>query len=163
MKSLRKKTIRTPENVAAVRAALINSHKRSARKHALSLNLSSKSLRRILHSDINYHPYKVQVIQELKPADLYSRTTFRRETLTRMDENENSIQNVSKNGDIHWPPRSRGLSKPRNIDELKTKIKEELASTPLEVIRRVVKNIRSRAEECLRIDGHHLENIIFRK
>ena len=60
-KPVRQKTIRTPENVAAVRVALIKSPKRrSARKHALSLNLSSRSLRRILHSDLNFHPYKVQ-------------------------------------------------------------------------------------------------------
>jgi len=70
---------------------------------------------------------------------------------------------ISKNGDIHWNPRSRDLSicdfflwgylkskvyarKPRNIDELKNKIKEEIASIPLEVINRVVENIRNRLE-----------------
>jgi len=87
---------------------------------------------------------------------------------------------ISKNGDIQWPPRSPDLSvcdfflwgylkskvyaqKPRNIDELKNKIKEEISSTPLEVIHRVVENIRSRLEECLRRDGQHLEDIIFKK
>ena len=87
---------------------------------------------------------------------------------------------ISKNGDIHWPPRSPDLSicdfflwgylkskvyarKPRNIDELKNKIKEEIASIPLEVIHRVVENIRNRLEECLKRDGHHLEDIIFKK
>ncbi|KAF0768129.1 Uncharacterized protein FWK35_00021898 [Aphis craccivora] len=66
---------------------------------------------------------------------------------------------ISKNGDIHWPPRSPDLSKPRNIDELKNKI----SSMPLEVIHRVMENIRSRLEECLRRDGHHLDDIIFKK
>ncbi|XP_008189644.1 uncharacterized protein LOC100569743 [Acyrthosiphon pisum] len=87
---------------------------------------------------------------------------------------------ISKNGDIHWPPRSPDSSicdfflwgylkskvyarKPRNIDELKNKIKEEIASIPLEVIHRVVENIRNRLEECLKRDGHHLEDIIFKK
>jgi len=87
---------------------------------------------------------------------------------------------ISKNGDIHWPPRSPDLSvcdfflwgylkskvyaqKPRNIDELKNKIKEEIASIPLDVIHRVVENIRNRLEECSRRDGHHLEDIIFKK
>lgn len=76
-KLVRQKTIHTPDNVAAVRAALIKSPKCSARKHALSLNLSSRSLRRILHSDLNFHQYKVQVVQELKTADhYYSRINF---------------------------------------------------------------------------------------
>jgi hypothetical protein len=86
---------------------------------------------------------------------------------------------MTVNGDIHWPPRSPDLSvcdfflwgylkskvyaqKPRNIDEQKNKIKEEISSTPLEVIHRVVENKRSRLEECLRRDGHHLEDIIFK-
>lgn len=45
--------------------------------------------------------------------------------------------------------------KPRNIDELKNKIKEEIANIPLEVIHRVVENIRYRLKECLKRDGHH--------
>ncbi|VVC38308.1 Hypothetical protein CINCED_3A013376 [Cinara cedri] len=142
-KPLQKKTTCTPEKVAAVMATLIKSQKRFVRKHALSLNLISRSLRRILHSDLNFHPYKMQI-----------------------DENENFIQNISENGDIHWPLRSHYLlvcdfffwgylkskvyaQKPRNIDELKTKIKEEIASTPLELIHCVVKNVRSRLEKCL--------------
>jgi len=45
--------------------------------------------------------------------------------------------------------------KPRNIHELKNKIKEEIASTPLEMIHRIVKN-------CLRRDSHHLDDNIFK-
>jgi len=58
---VRKKTIRTPENIAAVRAALIKSPRRFTPKHVLFFNLSSGRLRQCLHSDLNFHPYKVQM------------------------------------------------------------------------------------------------------
>ena len=43
----RPRTIKTPENVKAVRASIQQSPKRSARKHAMALGL-----RRILHADL---------------------------------------------------------------------------------------------------------------
>ncbi|VVC27896.1 Hypothetical protein CINCED_3A008659 [Cinara cedri] len=102
MKPVRKKTIRIPENIAAVRTALKKSPKRCARKHALSLNLFSRSLRRILYINLNFHLCKVQVVQELKSAALHSRTTFCLEMLIRMDENENFIQNVWMSDEAHF-------------------------------------------------------------
>jgi transposase len=70
------RSARTPEKIATVRTALIRSPKRSARWHALSLNLSNRSIRRTLYQDLNFHPYKVQVVQELKPRDLLTSKTF---------------------------------------------------------------------------------------
>jgi len=97
-----KKTVHTPENVTAVMAAFIKSPRRPARKHVLSLNLSSRALCQILHSDLNFHLYKVQIIQELKSTDLYNRTTFCREMLTRIDDNENFIRNVWMSDVAHF-------------------------------------------------------------
>lgn len=74
---------------------------------------------------------------------------------------------ISENRDIHWPPRSPDWSacdfflwgylkskayaqKPRNIDELKNRIREKMTNKPLEMIHRVVENIRCRLEERLR-------------
>lgn len=42
------------------------------------------------------------MVQELKPADHYNRITFCREMLTRMDENENFIQNVWMSDQAHF-------------------------------------------------------------
>jgi len=44
----------------------------------------------------------VQLVQELKPADHYSRIHFCREMLTRMDQNENFIQNVWMSDEVHF-------------------------------------------------------------
>lgn len=81
-KPVRKNTILIPENVVAVKTTLIKSRNSSSRKHALSLNLSSRILRQDLHSNFIFHSYKVQVVQELKSADFYSHTTFCRIILT---------------------------------------------------------------------------------
>jgi len=47
----RPRTVRMPENVGAVTASIQQSPKRSARKHAMALGISNRSLRRILHAD----------------------------------------------------------------------------------------------------------------
>ena len=61
----RPRTVRTPENVEAVRASIQQSPKLSARKHAMALGISSRSLRRILHTYLKLHPYKMMLAQEL--------------------------------------------------------------------------------------------------
>jgi transposase len=72
----KERSIRTPENIEIVRAALEQSPQLSMRRHAASLNISDRSLRRILHKDLNFHPYKNQVVQELQECGLISRTNF---------------------------------------------------------------------------------------
>ncbi|CAK1578615.1 unnamed protein product [Parnassius mnemosyne] len=65
--------IRSPENIEAVRASMLRSPRRSARKHASALGLSSRSVRRILHEDLHFHPYKMATVQELSKRDYDSR------------------------------------------------------------------------------------------
>ena len=69
----RRRSIRTPENVERVRAAVIQSPRRSARRHAVALGISSRSLRRILHMDLHFHPYKMMMAQELNQTDFANR------------------------------------------------------------------------------------------
>jgi hypothetical protein len=52
---------------------------------------------------------------------------------------------------------------PHNIEELKQRIREKIAVIPLEMLRRVMGNMRGRLEEYLHRDGGHLEGIIFKK
>jgi len=59
------RTSRTPENIEAVRRSVLQSPRRSARKHASALGISNRSVRRILHQDLHFHPYKMVVVQEL--------------------------------------------------------------------------------------------------
>lgn len=69
----RPKSVRTPQNIEAVRASIEQSPTRSARKHAVALGISSRTIRRILHTDLQLHPYKIMIVQELSPQCLVKR------------------------------------------------------------------------------------------
>jgi hypothetical protein len=62
-------SVQTPENIAAVRQAVNTSPQRSAVKHALALGILEQSVRKILHTDFKFHPYKMMVVQELREHD----------------------------------------------------------------------------------------------
>lgn len=88
----RPRTVRSPENVTLVRNAIEQSPRRSARRHAVALSMSSRSLRRILHKDLQFHPYKMVVIQELIPRDFENRLNCCHEMLGRTPANSNIFQ-----------------------------------------------------------------------
>lgn len=69
------RSVRTPGNTETVRLAMQQSPRRSARQHAQALGLSRTSFTRILH-DLNFHPYKIAVVQMLKPQDITRRILF---------------------------------------------------------------------------------------
>ena len=77
----RPRTVRTPENVEAVSASIQQWPKRSARKHAMVLGISSRSLRRILHAHLKLHPYKMMLAQELSERDHANRRAIIAEIL----------------------------------------------------------------------------------
>jgi hypothetical protein len=47
---------------------LERSPRRSVRRHSQLLNLSDRNVRRILHHDLHFHPYKLEIVQELTAA-----------------------------------------------------------------------------------------------
>uniref|UniRef100_A0A8D8V4I6 DUF4817 domain-containing protein n=1 Tax=Cacopsylla melanoneura TaxID=428564 RepID=A0A8D8V4I6_9HEMI len=69
------RSVRTSENNESLRQAIQRSPRRSARQHAQALGLSRTSLTRILH-ELNFHPYKIAVVQMLKPQDIMGRILF---------------------------------------------------------------------------------------
>lgn len=70
------KTVRTPENVERVRQAVVRSPTSSARRQALALNITRRSLGRILHDDLRFHPYKIQIVHKILPQDFATRIEF---------------------------------------------------------------------------------------
>lgn len=72
----RPRSARTPENIERVREAVEASPRRPARKQAVSLHLSDRSVRRILRFDLHFHPYKMAIAQQLKPNDYAQRQAF---------------------------------------------------------------------------------------
>ena len=51
---------------------------------------------------------------------------------------------------------------PQSIKELKDAIRQEIASIPHEMIRRVIDNFRERLRQCVDNNGSHLSNLIFK-
>ena len=65
----RPRSIRTPENIKIVKESILRSPRRSVHRHSAALSLSVRSVRRILNSDLRFHPYKLMVAQELLERD----------------------------------------------------------------------------------------------
>ena len=63
------KTVRTPENIAAVAENVCEVLSTSIHCRSQQLNISETSLSRILHKDLGMTSYKVQLVQELKLID----------------------------------------------------------------------------------------------
>jgi len=54
------------------------------------------------------------------------------------------------------------VPKPRTVDDLKVSIREEIANVPQEMLVNVMQNFEERLRTCLRQEGRHLSDIIFR-
>ena len=63
------KTVRTPQNIAAVAEIVCEAPSTSIHRRSQQLNISATSLRRISHKDLSVMPYKVQLVQDLKLID----------------------------------------------------------------------------------------------
>ena len=61
------KTVHTPENIAAVPESVCEAPSTSIHRRSQQLNISETSLRQIWHKDLGMMPYKVQLVQNLKP------------------------------------------------------------------------------------------------
>jgi len=82
----RPRTSRTPENIEAVRRFVLQSPRRSARKHASALGISNRSVRRILQKDLHFHPYKMVVVQELAEQDWINRVEACQHLIERLPD-----------------------------------------------------------------------------
>jgi hypothetical protein len=55
------------------------------------------------------------------------------------------------------------VRKPRTVDDLKFSIREEIATVPQEMLVNVIQSFEKRLRTCVRQEGRHLSDIIFRK
>ncbi|PNF41102.1 hypothetical protein B7P43_G06235, partial [Cryptotermes secundus] len=54
-------TVRPPQSTGCETVFI----RRSDRRHSVDVGISDRSVRRILHEDLNFHPYKMVEVQEL--------------------------------------------------------------------------------------------------
>lgn len=93
---------RSEANVALVRDSVTVSPKKSYRRRAQEMHMSSATMQRILKKDLHLHAYKVQLTQELKPADHGKRRQFC-EWISRMEqENEGFAKRIIFSDEAHF-------------------------------------------------------------
>ena len=54
------------------------------------------------------------------------------------------------------------VRKPRTVDDLKVSIREEITTVPQELLVNVTQKFEERLRTCVRQEGRHLSDIIFR-
>jgi len=78
--------VRTPENVDKVRMAIVTSARHSVRRNCAAIGLSDGSVRGILHKDLNFHPYKIAIVQELSDRDMANHRISSEQLLEMMND-----------------------------------------------------------------------------
>lgn len=97
----RPRTVRTQENIEMVRTSVLQSPKRSARRQSVALAISNTSVRRILHLDLNFHPFKIVMVQKLYQRDFGSRLTLCSRLLQLVTE-ANLLQVLIMSDEAHF-------------------------------------------------------------
>jgi len=93
--------VRTPENVDKVRMATVKSPRRSVRRHSAAIGLSDCSVRRILHKDLNFHPYKTAIVQELNDR-IMANCRISSEQLLEMLNDDGVISTLLMTDEAHF-------------------------------------------------------------
>jgi len=96
------KTVRTPENIERVREAFERSPRQSAMRHATTLGITRRSVQRILHNDLHYNLYKIQIIQALNTQDYGARVCFYEEMMDLIGEDKDLVNNIWMSDEAHF-------------------------------------------------------------
>jgi len=98
----RARPVRSTENIAAVAQSVLEQPSTSTRHRSQNLNISRTSLRRILNKDLGMKPYKVQLVQELKPHDHPMRFRFAQWAELRLVEDEHFYRKIIFSDEAHF-------------------------------------------------------------
>ena len=67
-----------------------------------TLGITPRSVRRILHNDLHYHPYKIQIVQTLNTRDYGARVCCCQEMLDLIGEDKDLVNNIWVSDDAHF-------------------------------------------------------------
>lgn len=95
-------TVRTPENIDAVRKSFENNPQQSTRSASIDLEISRTSVQRILRKDLGIYPYKIQVGQRLTEQDALKRLEFGNQICESIDRNLIDITKVIFSDEAHF-------------------------------------------------------------
>ena len=60
----------------------------SVRRHSAATGLSDRSVRRILHKDLNFHLYKTAIVQELNDRNMANRRISSEQLLKMLNDDD---------------------------------------------------------------------------
>jgi hypothetical protein len=96
------KTVRTPEDIAIVREAIERSPHHSVCRHSVSLGLSEASVQQILHEDLHFYHYKIQVTHALHEREYVNRVNFCQPFLQLINQNQELVNNLLMSYEAHF-------------------------------------------------------------
>ncbi|CAK1590754.1 unnamed protein product [Parnassius mnemosyne] len=99
---LRQRTGRSLENIAAVNESVAENPKTSIRHRSQQLQISRSTTQRILTKDLHLHAYKIQLTQELKPADHGKRWQFVQWVMEQSEVDTNFSEKVIFSDEAHF-------------------------------------------------------------
>lgn len=99
---VRQRNARTQENIDAVAASVRDNPNLSIPRRSQQLNLSQTTTWRILRKDLGLHPYKIQLVQELKPLDHHKRRLFADFALEQLENDEHFYRKILFSDEAHF-------------------------------------------------------------
>jgi len=84
----RQPSLRIPDNIERVRHAFVRSPRRSANRNAIALRMSNRTVRRILLEHLNFHPYKMVMVQAISDQDTVNRKNVCEVLLNALDNDD---------------------------------------------------------------------------
>ena len=73
----------------------------SAWRPSVEFGISESTVRRILHKDLGFYPYKMMIIQMLNEGDYQQRSAFTELMLEIIEQNEDTIILMSDEAHFH--------------------------------------------------------------
>lgn len=98
----RRRNIRTEESISIVKDSADEDPNLSIRRRSQQLCLCPSTTWQILHKDLGLHPYKIQLVQEIKPEDHGMRRTFADWALDRLKKDPLFYRKIVFSDEAHF-------------------------------------------------------------
>ncbi|CAH1988625.1 unnamed protein product [Acanthoscelides obtectus] len=98
----RRRRVRTEESIAAVSASVSDDREMSIRPRSQQLGLCYSTTWKILRQHLGVKPYKIQLVQELKPHDLPQRFQFGEWALAKLEEDPHFYRKIVFSDEAHF-------------------------------------------------------------
>lgn len=82
------------EDIENVRRSFVRSPRKSIRQAARELGMTRSTVHKVLRRRLQFHAYKLQILQEIKPDDRPKRESFGIDMLNRIDDDEHFLSHV---------------------------------------------------------------------